>query len=74
MLTDRWWAELTFELADFLYPGQGVDLHQRVGHADHVHHVHHTLFTHKIDKYMYKYCIPNISPAIDNELNLKHII
>ena len=46
MLSDRWWAGLTFELADLLDPGQGVDLHQRVGHADHVHHVHHTLYTH----------------------------
>lgn len=37
---------LTFVLADFLDPRQRVDLHQRVGHADHMHHVHHTLHTH----------------------------
>lgn len=37
---------LTFVLADFLDPRQRVDLHQRVGNADHVHHVHHTLHTH----------------------------
>lgn len=34
---------LTFVLAHFLDPRQRIDLHQRVGDADHVHHVHHTL-------------------------------
>lgn len=34
---------VTFELADFLDPGQRVDLHEGVGDADDMHHVHDTL-------------------------------
>lgn len=40
---------LTFIGVDFLYPGERVDLHQRVGNADHVHSVHHTLNAHHHD-------------------------
>lgn len=34
---------VTFVLADFLDPGQRVDLHEGVGNTDDVHHIHHTL-------------------------------
>lgn len=34
---------LTFVHVNLLYPGEGVDLHQRVRNADHMHPIHDTL-------------------------------
>lgn len=34
---------LTFVCVNLLYPGEGVDFHQRVRNADHVHPIHDTL-------------------------------
>ncbi len=38
-----WVDFVTFVLADFLDPGQRVDLHEGVGNTDDMHHIHHTL-------------------------------
>lgn len=41
----------TFVYVNLLYPGEGVDFHQRVRNADHMHPIHDTLTSeHKQEK------------------------
>lgn len=44
-------VDVTFELADFLDPGQRVDLHEGVGDTDDMHHVHNTLTDREAGKH-----------------------